>query len=222
MAIQILTGIFAVGIIILAAALWLLFSTFDRQPQAYRWLAFTLAFSFTCDMASVILRLTGGQPNIGGTTFAVGFVFFYSAFFYHILRGKFILVILYAINIIFLLFVIYNAVYVQKLTINSYSTTFGSIIVLCLCIPYYFKLLRDLPAEKVYYLPLFWVVSAFFFAKSGKLVLYSVIQYLTANFNDNLIRLWMGHNSLTVIENLMVLYGVWLQYLAIQRQQRLS
>lgn len=173
-------------------------------------------------MLSVVLALTGGQSNIGGTLYSVGFVAFYSVFFYHILRGKFILVLLYVINACFLLFVMYNAIYLQKLTINSYSSTIGSIIILALCVLYYFKLLRDLPAEHVYYLPMFWVVSAFFFAKSGKFVLYSVIQYLTAHFNDNLIRLWMAHNSLTIIENLMILYGAWLQYQTLQREQKLS
>jgi hypothetical protein len=222
LALHILTGIFALGLIILGVALWLFFSPFDRQPKAYRWLAFTLAFSFGCDLLSVVIRLTGGQPNIGGNIYAVGFVCLYSIFFYQILRGKFILYLLFVINACFLLFVIYNAICLQGFAINSYSTTIGSIIILVLCVLYYFKLLRDLPAEQVYYLPMFWIVSAFFFAKSGKLVLYSVIQYLTAHFNDNLLRLWMAHNSLTIIENLMILYGASLQYLAIHRQQKLS
>jgi hypothetical protein len=221
LAIQILTGIFVIGIAILGIALWLLYARFNRQPQAMRWLAYTLTFSFSCDMLSVIIRVFGGNSNIGGTIYSTGFVFFFSVFFYQILRGRIVLYALCVINSCFLMFVVYNAIFIQKLTINSYSTTIGSIIILLLCVLFYFKLLRDLPAEQVYHLPLFWVVSAFFFTKSGKLVLYSVIQYLR-HLQDNLVALWMVHNSLTVIENLLLLYGVWLQYRSIRHQPRLA
>jgi hypothetical protein len=219
--IQILIGIFAVGITILVVALWLLYARFNQQPQGYRWLAYTLSFSFSCDMLSVVIRIFGGNSNIGGTLYSIGFVIFFSAFFYQILRGKILLGVLTIVNACFLVFVLYNATFVQKLTINSYSNIIGSGIILALCILYYFKLLRDLPAERVYNLPLFWVVSAFFFTKSGKFVLYLVIQYLR-HLEDNLVILWMIHNSLTIIENLLITYGAWLQYKSIQHQPKLS
>jgi hypothetical protein len=132
--IQILIGIFAVGITILAAALWLLYARFNQQPQAYRWLAYTLSFSFSCDMLSVVIRIFGGNSNIGGTLYSIGFVIFFSAFFYQILRGKILLGVLYIVNACFLVFVLYNAIFVQKLTINSYSNIIGSGIILALCI----------------------------------------------------------------------------------------
>ncbi len=212
MAIQILTAIFIVGLLILAGALYFLFAKFDKQPPAYRWLTYTLLFSFSCDMLSVALHLAHANSNIGGTLYSIGFVSFFSVFFYYVIGGKRVLRYLIGINIAYFIFVIYNAIYIQKLTINSYSSINGAGLILTFCVLYYFKLLRELPAQQVYHLPLFWVISAMFFAKSGKLVLYTVIQYLTAHYNDNLIKLWMAHNSLTIVENGFIAYGAWLQY----------
>lgn len=217
MAIQILTTIFALGLIILAIAIYLIFRYYKKQPSAYRWLGIALSFSMFCDIGSVILMVLHLSSNIGGTTYNTGFVILYSIFFLRLLRGgkvlKFFLVI---VNLAYFIFVSYNALFVQKMNINSYSTTVGSIVILILCVVYYFKLLRELPAQQVYHIPMFWVVSALFFAKSGKLVMYSVIHYLTDHYNDNLVRLWMGHNSLTIVENSLIAYGVWLQYKSLQ------
>jgi hypothetical protein len=184
----------------------------------FRWLAAHSLFSITCDVLSVIQVLFfGANNNLGGTLYSIGAVSFFSLIFYHAIGNVHLKRYLYLINIVYVVLVTYNAIYVQGSSINSYSFLSSSILVLAFCVVYYFKLLRDLPTENLYQLPLFWIVSGFFFTKSGKIVLYTVIQYLMDHHQDNLMYLWIMHNSLTIIENSMLVYGAWLQLKIIHR-----
>jgi hypothetical protein len=197
--IEILTLIFIIGIAILGLALFFLLKYHSKQPQAYRWLAYALLFSLLCDLCSVVLRAFGLSSNIGGITYNIGFLTLYSVFFYRLIGGRRLKMFMILINGLYVPWAIYNAIFIQKLGINSYSTIAGSLMMLILCVIYYFHLLRELPVQQVYQLPFFWVISSLFFVTSGKLVMYSVINYLTNHYDDNLIRLWIGHNSLTII-----------------------
>jgi hypothetical protein len=81
-----------------------------------------------------------------------------------------------------------------------------------LSIFYFYKLIQELPTTNIETFGLFWVVSGFFLTNSAKLVLFSFAAYMVKIFNDNLIVLWVFHNVLSIIGNLIIGWGVWLQF----------
>ncbi|HYF67878.1 MAG TPA: hypothetical protein VD884_07075 [Ohtaekwangia sp.] len=211
---KILDIILYIGMVILVVVIFLLGSVSRRQPLVFRWLIPTLVFSLSCDLISIliILDVFGGDPNIGGNLYTLGDVLSYSPFFYFAIGWKPLQKYFIAINIGYLIFVICNFMWWQKNAINSYSDSLFVILIVFFCLTYYYKLLRELPTEDLFHMPLFWIISAMFVGLSGKLVLYSIIEYLMGHMGDNLLILFIIHNSITIIQNLMYLWGAWLQY----------
>jgi hypothetical protein len=95
---------------------------------------------------------------------------------------------------------------------NSYTYTIHTIVVLMLSVVYFFKLLKELPAEQLQKFPMFWIVSGIFFSHAGKLVIYAVTHFLIHVVKDNMIVMFSFHNFLTIIGNVIVAYGVWLNF----------
>jgi hypothetical protein len=180
----------------------------NRQPIEYKWLAVVLLFSFLCDAATEILyALFKINVNIISTTFIIVNPLLLSIFFYHCLNWKAARTPLFIVNALFLLFSAFNLLYMQKGNINSYSAVLEKLLIMGFSITYFYKLLREMPAQKIYSIGLFWIISGMFIVHSAKLVLFSFAYYLVI-FKDNLYILFNVHNSLSVVCNIIILVGV--------------
>jgi hypothetical protein len=184
----------------------------NRQPQVFLWLAYSMVFSVVCDVAGRILIELGISPNFSNTIYWLFGIVPVSLFFYYAINWKGLQFSLKAINFIYLAFALINFLFIQTEGVNSYTNILYSLIILVLSILFYYKLLRELPAQDLQKLPLFWVVSAFFFSNAGKLAIYTVTHYLIHFVKDNLIIVWSFHNFLTIIGNLLIAYGAWLNH----------
>jgi hypothetical protein len=184
----------------------------NRQPQAFVWLAFSLLFSVLCDVAARILIVLGISPNFSNAIYWQFILILVSLFFYHAINWRGVQFSLKVINFLYLLFAGVNFLFIQTSGVISYTNIFYSLIVLLLSILYFYKLLRELPAQHLQKLPLFWIVSALFFSNAGKLAIYAVTHYLIHFVKDNLIIVWSFHNFLTIIENVIIAYGAWLNH----------
>jgi hypothetical protein len=184
----------------------------NRQPPAFMWLAFSLLFSLFCDVAARILILLGISPNFSNAVYWQFVLILVSLFFYHAINWKGLRPVLKVINVLYFLFAAINFLFIQASGVSSYTNIFYSLAVLVLSILYYYKLLRELPAQHLQKLPLFWIVSALFFSNAGKLAIYAVTHYLIHFVKDNLIIVWSFHNFLTIIGNLVIAYGAWLNH----------
>jgi hypothetical protein len=196
----------------LLVPLALLLLGFNRQPKVYLWLVISLLFSLMCDIAGRILILFSTSPNFSNTVYWLFSIIPITTFFYYAIKWRSLQAYLIVINIAYLLFGVVNYLYIQAESVNSYSNILHSLIILVLCIVYFYKLLKDLPAQQLQRLPMFWIVSAFFFSHAGKLVIYTVTHYLIHFVRDNLIIVWSFHNFLSIIANLLIAYGAWLNH----------
>jgi hypothetical protein len=201
-----------VSIIVRALPATILFLSFNRQPLFLKWLAVLLLFSFSSDVISVILILIGISPNISSNVYWTLSTLFISFFFYESIQWPRLKVPLIVINILYLGFAFINSALVQKISVNSYTQILQALCILLLSILYFYKLLKELPAQQLQKLPLFWIVSGFFFSYSGKLVVYSVTHYLIHFEQDDLVIVWSFHNFLAIIADLLIGYGAWLNH----------
>jgi hypothetical protein len=208
---SVLNGLVFAAIGSVLVPLVLIFIDFRRQPSEIKWLALMLLLSFTCDSLAVLLyRLIHFPTNFFGNLFTVLHVPVLSIFFYVVLKGNKLKIILIVINAIYLILSSSNFFFVQKLSLNTYTTIAEKLIVMMLSIIYFYRLLNDLPADKIYEIGLFWIISAMFITESAKLVLFSFVTYLITAYKDDLVVLWVIHNSMSVVYNLIIAWGVHL------------
>ena len=199
-----------------AVPLLILMIRIDRQPTAFRWLAVYFLLSLLSDVGSLLFMKFGLNPNIPGSVNGLFCISVLSVFFYQIMNQPSLKRMLTFVNIIYFAFALLNILFLQKSGVNSYSDIFHALFVLSLSILFFYKLLQDLPTQQLHKLPLFWIISAFFFSFAGKMVIYTFSHYLVNYVGDDLNIVWTFHNFLTVIGNLVIAYGAWLNWVQIK------
>lgn len=197
---------------ILLASIVLIFRRFNSQPRAIRWLGIALLTSWSADVIMLAVFLLGYLQNIVGNIYSFLGIPLFSLFFYYAIgwpeKKKFFIIV----NVIYLAFSTINLLLLQKIdTHNTYTLTLQAIIMLSYCIIFYFKLMKELPTMQLQTMPLFWIVSGFFLAWSGKVVIHAITAYMINYRNDPHIVTLSMHHVLTIIQNIFLLIGVWLQ-----------
>jgi hypothetical protein len=196
-----------------ALPIFFLVKKFNHQPSLMKWLAVIFIVSLGFDLAARLFYIiTSSSPNFIGDTYTLISTPIISLFFYKVIGYKSIKKPLIVINSLYMIFGIFNLLFIQKSSINSYTLMVTSVIIIGLSITFYYMLLKELPAQQLHTMPLFWIVSGFFFSYSGKLVVYTTTHYLVTYIKDNLIFVWTFHILLSIIANLLIAYGTWLNH----------
>jgi hypothetical protein len=203
---------FYTSLVLILIPIVLVLVPFKSQPLYFKWLGVGLIFSFSCDVASEVLFQLRLPSNIGGTAYSIFRPLIYSFFFYSYIQWKSLKNPLIVFNILFLIFAFINIIFIQKTQINNYTHVTAHLYVLGLTIVYFYKLLKDLPDEKIYTTGLFWVVCGLYFNTSGRLVLQSFTFYLIDVYHDNMIIFALLNLVLIIIGTLIITYGTWLQF----------
>ena len=192
-------------------AVVLLWWHFKRQPSTLRWLAVLLLFSFVCDVAAFVLYHLRLNQNSAGAFYWLFSTFIITGFFSRLVplsfRRSFGM-----LNVIYVLFALTNIFLIQGERIQSYTQSIQAVIIITLCVGYFYVLMKELPTQQIHRLPTFWITSAFFFSYAGKLVIYAVVNYLTQYLKDNLVIIMNLHNLLTIIANIVFAYAAWLNH----------
>jgi hypothetical protein len=184
---------------------------FRRQPLYYKWLTALLLFSFLSDLVNQIQFYTIHlSMNYIINIYTVINPVLLCCFFYSVLNWQRLKPVLVVISVSHVAFSLFNLFFIQKETINSYSSIVETLIIMTLSILYYYKVLREMVLEKIYRSGLFWIVSAMFTFNSAKLVLFAFTHYLIV-LQDNLILLMDIHNSMSIATSLIVGVGVSMQ-----------
>ena len=197
---------------LLLFAVAVIFRHWNKESAAFKWLAALLLFSFACDagsLANLILRL-GFEPNLPSNLHTMLNPFLVALFFFYLLRGRLLMILLLAFLTMNFIFSINLSLATQAY--SSYNTLTESFLILALSITWYFRILKDPPAQNIQQLPEFWVVTGFFLPTSGKLIVYTVSTYLLNVLNDNLVILDIIHNLLSILGNALIAYGLFVQH----------
>lgn len=128
---------------------------------------------------------------------------------YHLALNKVYAKLISIMFIAFISFAVYNFALGQKATsLNTYTYSLGSILILILAILYFYRLMVELPALHVHHLPMFWFNAAFLFYRAGSIILFACTAYLVNVMKDDMITFWFFHNSLNVLAHCLVLIGL--------------
>lgn len=215
--------IFAVSIVVLDWMIHILHLTgfvpivlmalrFRESSAAERWYMFALLMHLTAGFASVILHENSINPNYAGSTFGIVAVIFYAKFFEHAISLGSEKKILYMVAGAHVLFSFCNLMWLQKQTINTYTSISLAVIIISLSLIFFYRLLKNLPTDNLLSLPLFWFITAEFMTNTGQMLINSFAHFLINIFNDNLIILWILHHSLGIAGNLIITAGAWIVF----------
>ena len=203
---------FVLYVVALTVASVLILINISHQPKEFVWLVIACCFSILCDVAGMIMVLSGMNPNITGHIYWLFATVPLSLFFFYSIAWKGLLKPIIFLNIIYFAFALVNLLFIQTISLNSYSNIIHSFIILFYCIVFYYKLLKELPAQQLQQLPSFWIISGFFFSYAGKMVIYTVTHFLIHFEKDNMIVVWSFHNFLSLLGNAIIAYGAWLNF----------
>lgn len=115
--------------------------------------------------------------------------------------------------VILLLFFLLNMSFFQgPLTFNSVSNVVASLVIIGFCLIYLYQLLNDLPIIYIHQLPMLWISFAVLTYYGGNFFLFLIKNYLTYGDTGSHKLMWILHNLLNIIKNILFAVALWQSY----------
>jgi len=173
-------------------------------------LCWILLVSLTCDMLSFLLI------ELKLNTLLVVNIYLFAQFSFLIWLFKIQLKRKYVLNFTYLFFVIFfivNICFFQgPWVFNSFSNVVACLILICLTLYYFSRLLNDLPTFYIYQLPMLWISFAVLLYYAGNFFLFLISNYLVLKAEESHRMLWILHNLLNIIKNILFAVALWQSY----------
>lgn len=176
-----------------------------RVFYLYLWYSAIFSIYFRINSALSINSLPHVQlSTLLGFTL-IGFIY------YSYMKRLFFRKLIMAFIIIFALFAIINAFWIEGLySTATYSTTLNAVLGIILCMIYFY----DLTQRKVYtYIlkePMFWITVAFLFYFAGNLFLYLSSSFFMIDTNSSFfVEFWIMFSLMIVLRNLLFVVALW-------------
>lgn len=117
------------------------------------------------------------------------------------------------ILISFIFFFLINLTFFQGPWIfNSLSNVIASLILISFCLYYFYRLLNDLPTIHIQHLPMLWISFGVLTYYGGNFFLFLVKNYLTYGEAGSHKTMWILHNLLNILKNILFAIGLWKGY----------
>lgn len=151
-----------------------------------------------------VFRKYINMPNVIYMVFS--FILFARVYFLLLKKNSWLFV---AVTIAFISFALVNVLFVQKLTLNSYTSIAYSATIIIYALLYFYFLMRELPTQYVHKLPMFWFNSGLLFFHAGVFFLFSFTPYLVYVLKNDMIVYYSFHNLLSIIQHLLMIVGAY-------------
>ncbi len=116
----------------------------------------------------------------------------------------------YSLIILFAVYSVLNSVYLQSLyRYNSYSQTFGSLLIIGYSIFYFTNLIREMKTDNLYAYPMFWIASSILLYYSGSLFLYGMGNTILNKSVQANKWIWVFHAFLAGVHYVLISIGFW-------------
>jgi hypothetical protein len=199
------------------------FLKFNSRSSLVKLIGCSFLLSFICNALGFVLLYTkySRYQNVPQSVFYIINICILTAFYFVAFRGAYRVWLVIAISIC-LPFSFYDIVIQQKSFLESYSPFAQSLFLITFTILYFYRLLVELPAIHLHRLPMFWFNSAILFYYAGASFLFAFTSYLINVLNNSLLNYWTFHNSLSIVEHLIILIGLFFDFKALNSNTQLS
>ena len=93
---------------------------------------------------------------------------------------------------------------------NTYSTAVESLILIALCLIFFYKILKELSIEHLEQAPIFWISTATLLYFSSSLFIFLFTNNVKSSY-DTLYILWGVHGIFTILRNIFYSIALWLK-----------
>jgi hypothetical protein len=182
-----------------------IFSLKDHSSESKLILSLIL-FSILSDIIALTIL------KFGITTWPIFNLYYLIQF---VLLSKVYILVLYpkGINMVLISFIvisILNMVFIQgPFLFNTYTTYIGGLILITYALLYLHKLMREIPVEKIENLPMLWITFAVLTYFGGTSILFLFNNYMIANQPENHQIIWLLHNVLNILKNILFAIALW-------------
>lgn len=213
MQIEILIAYVSMGSILIPFCLSIF--QFHRLKGTLLYLFYLLIGSLLSDATSYLLSRSAMNTNwISNSYLLYQFVILAFIFFMALNHSK---LIKYTI-LLFLIFFVYNLLAVQGLFVfNTYSNSLAGLILVAVALYFLYHMLKDLPLEDIYRLPMFWISFAVLFYYGGTLILFLTNNFLVDRFIGSHRLVWILHNFCNIVKNLLFAIALWHNYRSLKQ-----
>ncbi len=112
-----------------------------------------------------------------------------------------------------ILFCLLNVGFIQgPFVFNSLSNVIACLILISFCLYYFYHLLNDLPTIHIQHLPMLWISFGVLTYYGGNFFLFLVKNYLTYGETGSHKTMWILHNLLNIVKNILFAIGLWKGY----------
>ncbi len=190
--------------LLIAALQW------NRMTDELKTLRTLLILSLLADLISIILiRFSINTYWVGNifmiTQLALLIIVFRSQLQYHLAINSILL--------ISILFCLLNIGFIQgPFVFNSLSNVVACLILISFCLYYFYRLLNDLPTIHIQHLPMLWISFGVLTYYGGNFFLFLVKNYLTYGEAGSHKLMWILHNLLNIVKNVLFAIGLWKGY----------
>jgi hypothetical protein len=181
---------------------------FRKRTIETKIIALHFLLSFAPILVIYFLGLRGKLVNIPQNMYLLVQMFTLSLLFAAALGKKYRNLLL-GVGFLYAVFWFINFLFIQKDEFNTYTKAFGSIIFIFYCLLYYYRLLIDLPVQELQRVPMFWYITSNLVYNAGTLFLLLFTTYLVEVLNNDLLIYWSFHNILDIIQDLLIMLGLW-------------
>ncbi len=113
----------------------------------------------------------------------------------------------------FIVFFSVDFLFIQgPLVFNSYSNSVACLILIFFTLRYFSTLLHGLPEMNVTDIPEFWIATGILSYYAGNLLLFIVSNYLVLGIGGSHAAMWILHNLLNLLKNLLFSLALWQNY----------
>ncbi len=166
-----------------------------------------MLFSIVIDLACLFMSKNGINTHPLGNLFSLIQSIIFTLIFFNALKLK-----KFAIGaaIIYSTFFLINYFLIQSpYQFNSYSHTISSVLFILLALLYFKLLLKDLPEDFVYGIPMIWICVGVLVYYSGNIFLFILNNYFSNRVDGIQGTLWIIHNLLNISKNLLFFIALW-------------
>ncbi|MBC8756234.1 hypothetical protein H2O64_16275 [Kordia sp. YSTF-M3] len=136
----------------------------------------------------------------------------WSLFYYQLFQKVWVKRLLISLNILFILFSIYNVLNWQPLdTYNSYGRSLEGILLLCFAIGWFYKVFINSAIKRLETHPIFWINAGVLVYFSGAFLLFSSKNFMQKISREEFIAIWTLHGIFLIIHYLFISIGIWLK-----------
>jgi hypothetical protein len=180
------------------------------MPVEFKPLYLTLILSFVCDVVAYLLARNGINTHwIGNVYLATQFSLLALVFRSQFQKRRLVNIVLLG----FLIFFSVNISFFQgPLVFNSVSNVVAGLVLIAFCLFYFYRLLNDLPIVHIQQLPMLWISFAVLTYYGGNFFLFLVKNYLTYGDAGSHKVMWILHNLLNIVKNVLFAVALWQSY----------